>query len=121
MRVRFLLFAPFIFAAFLAFLALGGLVVQLLWNWLLPPLFGAPVVTFWQALGLLALARILFGGFGSSHGGRKWRRGRHVRARFRARMRERWHDLSPEDRDRVRRRMRERFGFDPAGPEGRDL
>jgi hypothetical protein len=35
-----------------------------LWNWLLPPLFGWRQITFWQALGILALCRILFGGFG---------------------------------------------------------
>ena len=46
------------------FVFLGGGVVMLLWNWLLPPLFGWREVTFWQALGLLALCRILFGGFG---------------------------------------------------------
>lgn len=45
---------------------LGGMLVMWLWNALLPPLFGLPVVTFWQALGLLALSRILFGGVGPS-------------------------------------------------------
>ena len=34
-----------------------------LWNWLTPPLFGFRTITFWQALGLLAFCRILFGGF----------------------------------------------------------
>ena len=38
-----------------------------LWNWLLPPLFGWRTLGFWQALGLLALCRILFGGLGG-HG-----------------------------------------------------
>jgi hypothetical protein len=121
MRARYFLFAPFILAALIAFLVLGGLVVQWLWNWLLPPLFGLPAVTFWQALGLLALSRVLFGGLGSSRHGRGWHGGRRVRARVRDRMRERWHDLSSEDRDRLRRRMRDRFGFDPAGPDSRDV
>ena len=52
------------------FIALGGEVVRLLWNWLLPPLFGWAQITFWQALGLLALCRILFGGFGLHGSGR---------------------------------------------------
>ena len=56
--------------AFLAFVALGGVVVQQLWNWLLPTLFAWPALTFWQALGLLALCRILFGGRGM-----RWSRG----------------------------------------------
>ena len=48
----------------LLFTSIGGEIVRLLWNWLLPPLFGWRQITFWQALGLLALCRILFGGFG---------------------------------------------------------
>lgn len=52
-----------ILAAF-AFITIGGFVVMHLWNWLLPALFGWRVITFWQALGLLVLSRILFGRFG---------------------------------------------------------
>ena len=42
-----------------------------LWNWLVPDIFGLRALTFWESLGLLALSRILFGGFGrggGSHG-----------------------------------------------------
>ena len=39
-------------------------ITMLLWNWLMPDIFGLATIGFWQALGLLALARILFGGFG---------------------------------------------------------
>ena len=55
---------------FVAFIFIGGLIVQWLWNWLLPDLFGLRRVTFWEALGLLALCRILFGGFGKGGHGR---------------------------------------------------
>lgn len=54
---------PIGLAAITLFVFLGGQIVRLLWNGLLPPLFGWPEVTFWQAVGLLALCRILFGGF----------------------------------------------------------
>ena len=56
--------------AFVLFIILGGVVVQWLWNWLVPDLFGLRRLTIWEALGLLALSRILFGGFGrgGSHG-----------------------------------------------------
>ena len=37
-----------------------------LWNWLMPAMFGLQTVTFWQALGLLVLSKILFGGFTSA-------------------------------------------------------
>jgi hypothetical protein len=50
--------------AALAFAALFGFAVMALWNWLLPAVAGLPEITFLQALGLLALSRILFGGLG---------------------------------------------------------
>lgn len=82
---------------FLLFVALGGVVVRELWNWLLPPLFGLPAIRFWQALGLLALCRILFGGFRLDGGS-----GTHYRRR--------WEAMTPEERERIRQRMRERWG-----------
>ena len=54
-----------IFAVFIvAFIALFGFVFQYLWNWLMPEIFGLGVVTYWQAIGLMILAKIIFGGFG---------------------------------------------------------
>ncbi|HEX3126382.1 MAG TPA: hypothetical protein VH394_03560 [Thermoanaerobaculia bacterium] len=100
MRKRFLLFAPLALLAFALFIAFGGWVVMSLWNWLLPSLFGWPALTFWQALGLLALCRILFGGFGF-RGPRRSRR---------------WERMTPEERERFRQGMRARCGF--ARPEG---
>jgi hypothetical protein len=38
-----------------------GLPLMLLWNWLMPTLFGLPFITFWQAVGLNFLSTILFG------------------------------------------------------------
>ena len=57
------------FFAFVLFIFLGGIVVQWLWNWLMPDIFGLRELGFWEALGLLALSRILFGGFGRGGGG----------------------------------------------------
>jgi len=51
--------------AALVVLWLCGELVMRLWNWLLPGLTGWRPVTFWQALGLLLLCRILFGSWGS--------------------------------------------------------
>ena len=78
--------------AIVAVLALG-LIVESLWNWLGPTVFGARTITFWQALGILMLCKILFGGLRGrpGHGGH-WRR----------RMRERWEKMSPEERERFR-------------------
>ncbi|MCC6395233.1 MAG: hypothetical protein IT167_31880 [Bryobacterales bacterium] len=36
--------------------------VYFLWNWLCPKLFGLPVITFWQALGISILTSLLFKG-----------------------------------------------------------
>ena len=65
-----------IFIGFLIFVALGGIVVQLLWNWLVPSIFGVRQVTMWEGLGLLALSRILFGGFGRGGAHEGHRRGK---------------------------------------------
>jgi len=44
-----------------------GFVVKWLWNWLMPALFGLGVITYWQAFGIVLLAKLLFGGFGGHH------------------------------------------------------
>ena len=60
---------------------LFGWVVMLLWNWLMPDIFGLKRVTYWQAWGLLILCSILFKDFSSGNsGGRSDRkRRRHLR------------------------------------------
>ena len=74
-----------------AALFLFGSVIMLLWNWLIPDLFGLTTITFWQALGLFILSRILFSGMG---------RGRHShRGKCRTHSgREEWKTMSPEER-----------------------
>ncbi len=86
------------FALFAA-VAVGivGTAVMVLWNALLPALFGWPLIGFWQALGLLVLSRILVGGLrGGRGGGRHWR----------ARMADRWATMSEEERSSFRQGMR---------------
>jgi len=74
-----------------------GFVVMELWNALMPQIFGLRALTFWQALGLLLLAKLLFGGFHRHSGGP---------ARWRHRMKERWEQMTPEERDRFRQGIR---------------
>ena len=45
---------------------LFGFAVMWLWNWLMPELFGLPTLTFWKAVGVVVLSKLLFGGFGGS-------------------------------------------------------
>jgi hypothetical protein len=110
MRRRWILIAPLAILGMLLFITIGGLVVRVLWNWLLPPLFGWPQLTFWQALGLLALCRILFGGFGF---------GGSPRSGFRRRMAERWDKMTPEERERFRQSWRGRWVFGPSASESK--
>ena len=56
----------FILLATAGVAAFSGL-VMLLWNGILPSLFHISMITFWQAAGLLLLARLLFGGRGHRH------------------------------------------------------
>jgi len=37
-----------------------GLPTMLLWNWIMPAIFNLPTINFWQAIGLMVLATILF-------------------------------------------------------------
>ena len=100
MRRKWIFLAPLAILAMLLFIAIGGEIVQQLWNWLLPPLFGWRQLTFWQALGILALCRILFGGHGF------------CRSNSRSR--------TPEERERFRQAMRRRFGFGPSTSESKE-
>ena len=84
-------------------IAAGGALgygVMALWNCLMPELFGLKPLHFWQAVGLLVLSRVLFGGFHRSHGGRMHRR--HG-------MFQRWENMTPEQRERFRHGFRGRF------------
>lgn len=77
-----------------------GEVVMHLWNWLLPMLFGWHPINLWQALGLLVLCRILFGGFGG-HGNNGPGR-RHCKD-------SRWQCMTNEEREKFREEMRNRW------------
>jgi hypothetical protein len=101
MRRRWMYVAPLALTGLVLFIGVGGEVVRQLWNWLLPPIFGWPQITFWQALGLLALCRILFGGLGGRGFSRSRRR-------------------SPEERARFRQKLRERCGFGRSTSESAD-
>ena len=108
MKKKLIWIAPLGILAMAAFIFAGGWVVQHLWNWLLPPLFGWHMLTFWQALGILALCRILFGSWGG-HGG--------PRGKFRRHAEERWERMTPEEREKFRQKRGDRCaGFGSSTP-----
>jgi hypothetical protein len=53
----------------IAFALVFGLVVQYLWNWVIPDIFGLTAITYWQAFALVILAKIFFGSFGRHNKG----------------------------------------------------
>lgn len=85
----------------LAAITLVGFVVMYLWNWLAPELFGWHIISFWQALGVLALSRVLFGGFRGRHG---------PPTHWRGRMIQRWSQMTPEEREEFRKSARSQCG-----------
>jgi len=100
--LKFVLFAAL-------FVTVFSFVVMRLWNWLMPALFGWHLINFWQALGILVLSKIIFGGF-RGHPGRHmyWRR----------RMMERWEQMTPEEREKFRQGMHGRCrSFGPPAAE----
>jgi hypothetical protein len=85
------------------FVFLFGALTMLLWNWLVPTIFNGPVITFWQALGILLLSKILFGFGGKHHGNGK----NHWKYRYAEKM----SGMSAEDRERFKARMREKWCY----------
>ena len=101
-RARWVVKGAAFLALAIALIAVLSLVVMSLWNWLVPSLFHGPAVQYWQAVGLLLLSRILFGGLrrrGGWHG--------HWRQRM---WRERWANMTPEERERLREKFQHRCG-----------
>jgi len=89
-----------------AVITLFTFAVMSLWNWLVPDLFHGPFITYLQALGLLVLVRLLFSGF-HKHGrhgcGGGWKN------RF-GQWREKWEQMTPEEREKMRTLWRQRCG-----------
>lgn len=96
--------APFLFAGFVLLL---GWVVMLLWNAILVPAAGAGVLNLWQGIGLLVLSRILVGGF----------RGRGGWSGKRAAMKEKWMNMTPEEKIRFKQACRSRWSGETVAPE----
>ena len=92
-----------------------GFGTMYLWNWLVPALFAGPVITFWQTIGLLILSKIIFSGFGrgghcGGHGGGPWR----------PYWKEKWNTMNPEDRERFKQKMKEKWCYREEGTSTKD-
>lgn len=80
-------------------------VTYLLWNWLVPGLFSGPAISYWQALGLLVLTKILFFGIG---GRRHCEPGGHQMF-WKHRFYEKMSSLTPEEREAFKNKMRQKW------------
>ena len=88
------IFIPFAVAAFLS---LVSFVVMNLWNYLLPGILHVGAITFWQAMGIFVLCKILFGfGKGGGPGRGHW---------MRHRMEERFINMTPEEREKFKEKL----------------
>lgn len=89
---------------FLALAALAltvfGFVVMSLWNSVLTAVLAVPVITFWQALGIFLLAKILFGNF---RGGGGWAGKRRA---WGQKMQEKWQQMTPEEQENLKEEWR---------------
>jgi hypothetical protein len=65
----------FMIMAAIIFILLFGYGFMLLWNWLMPEIFGLPSLTYWKAVGILVMAKLLFGSFESKGPGRNSKKG----------------------------------------------
>lgn len=103
---------PFAILFGIAALVLFPFLVKALWNWLMPAVFHLGMINYWQALAMLVLAKILFGGFHGRRGGGGggWRGRERMAERMGERMAERWEKMSPEERESFSRGMRGRCG-----------
>ena len=88
-----------------AILALVSYIVMQLWNNLLPGILHVGVITFWQAMGIFVLCKILFG---FSKGGRGWGNGGGA-PWMRHKMEERFNNMTPEEKEKFKQKMSERM------------
>ena len=98
-------------------LAALTVLIFFLWNWLVPAIFNGPVITFWQAVGILILSKILFSGFGrprSHYSG-------YPHSEWRKRFEEKMKNMSDEDKERFRSKFRHRpYWFGPMEEEKKE-
>jgi hypothetical protein len=105
------IFIPVVFIAG-AFMLSGA--VMLLWNTMLPGVLGVHTVTFWQAMGILALSKILFGGFRGIH---NHDHGRHHHHRLGKDLRGKWMQINPDERKKMTEEMKNEWRRRSGQPE----
>jgi hypothetical protein len=88
-----------------AFVMLFSYIVMRLWNGILPDVLGVRTISFWQAMGILVLSKILFSGFGGFH-----QKKEQFKNRFRQKMLDRWETMTPEEKQKFKDEWKNRCG-----------
>jgi hypothetical protein len=87
-------------AGLMAFLF--GWVVMLLWNWIMPSIFGVTTITYWQGFGIFFLAKILFGFGGDSHSSTSGKKKKKKEGTIRG-------EIGKEIKEEIRKEFRKEF------------
>ncbi len=91
-------------ALMVGLVGLVGLITKLLWNLLVPVIFAGPAISFWQALGLLLLSKILLWPLGGRHCG-------HRSGYWKPYWKEKWNKMTDEEKLQFRQKMKEKCSW----------
>lgn len=86
---------------FVAFVLVVGWVVMALWNAVLPAVAGFKEINFVQAIGILLLSKILFGGFHGKFGNRG-------NEDLKMKLKEKFGNMSPEEKENFKAEWKSR-------------
>ena len=93
-------FKPVMILIPIALVVLLPYVIMQLWNHIVCDIFSIKSITYWQALGLFVLGRLLFGNFGFGKRSNKHPMAEHLK--------EKWLNMSEEERHRFKQEWRSR-------------
>ena len=85
-------------------------VFMYLWNWLIPDLFNGPVLGYWQALGLLVLSKMIFGGFGTGHKRHHWKQ---KHSHWKHKWQEQCGSMTPEEKEKWKNHFMNKWNCNP--------
>lgn len=98
-------FGKFLFPIFfIGVIFLVAAIVMYLWNAIVPGVLPAKPISYWQAMGLFILSRLLFGGF---RFGRRGHRSLHAE---KPEWRDKWMNMSEEEKQKLKETWKERCG-----------
>ena len=109
MKHRKIIRGPLFLLKLILILAFTSAVLMFLWNALIPQLFNGPQLNYWQAAGLLLLAKILFGSIGRGFGRRTHYR--YPEEMWKQKLRAKYEAMTPEEKEKFNKKCKSRFVF----------